>query len=241
MMVKRKKEQDKYLGLPTKTSAEKYYDSITEFLPKPVKAFLSLIYTPVYERRMLIWYKQVIAAIKHLRQHHRELEEDVLKLNESFLTTALHAVQIAARTHQENKREALRNAVLNSALPNAPDEDVQLMFLNAIDVFGKWHIKLLDFMSAPFDRIKEVPRPIPGMKGEWVRVMLASWQAFPELGGRQTFVTQVIEDLKNRGFVESRHLLGTFVELERSYTTDLGERFLKFIKTPPELDNKEPD
>ena len=44
-----------------------------------------------------------------------------------------YATQIAIRNHQRKKLEALRNAVLNSALVNASEEDIQLMFLNFIE------------------------------------------------------------------------------------------------------------
>ena len=39
-------------------------------------------------------------------------------------------------THRKEKHEMLRNAVLNSALPNAPEDDERTVFLNLVDEFS---------------------------------------------------------------------------------------------------------
>jgi len=63
--------------------------------------------------------------------------------NEAFVSALVHASRVAIRNHQEEKLEALRNAVLNAALPNAPEESSELMFLDFVDSFTPWHIKVL--------------------------------------------------------------------------------------------------
>lgn len=61
----------------------------------------------------------------------------------SNVSIVLQATQIALRTHQTEKRMALRNAVMNAALPQAPEEGLQQMFLHFIDTFTEWHLRLL--------------------------------------------------------------------------------------------------
>ena len=61
----------------------------------------------------------------------------------------MQASQAAIRNHQSEKREALRNAVLNAALPNAPEESIQQLFINQVDTFTVWHIRLLDLFKEP--------------------------------------------------------------------------------------------
>lgn len=79
----------------------------------------------------------------------RELEELKLKIDlvdfdsPAFQTTLIHTCQIVIRTHQEQKLEALRNIVLNSAIPRALEDDILAMFLNWIDVFTERHISTL--------------------------------------------------------------------------------------------------
>jgi hypothetical protein len=53
----------------------------------------------------------------------------------------MHASQAALRNSQKEKLTALRNAVLNAALPNPPEESIQQMFVNFIDSLTVWHRK----------------------------------------------------------------------------------------------------
>ena len=70
-----------------------------------------------------------------------KLKIDLVDLDSpAFHTTLIHTCQIVIRTHQEQKLEALRNIVLNSAIPRALEDDILAMFLNWIDIFTERHI-----------------------------------------------------------------------------------------------------
>ena len=47
--------------------------------------------------------------------------------DDEFVSAIQHATQIAVRTHQAEKLEALRNAVLNVAAGTAPGDDLQMI------------------------------------------------------------------------------------------------------------------
>src|SRR5206468_713468 len=107
-------------------------------------------------------------------------------LNPRFTSTFIHATLIAMRTHQEEKLEALRNAVINSALPKAPEDDLQLMFLNLIDQFGEWHIRLLKFYSNPAKTVEQKYGPDTSKHPQdSVNVMEVVEAVFPELVGQK--------------------------------------------------------
>jgi hypothetical protein len=72
-----------------------------------------------------------------------ELTPERLSRNEAFVSTALRATEIAVRTHEHEKLEALRNAVMSSALPDAPDDTLQQIFLNHVDSLTPWHLRIL--------------------------------------------------------------------------------------------------
>jgi len=78
-----------------------------------------------------------------------ELEELKSKIklvdheNPAFQTIVIRAYQIAVRTHQEEKLEALRNIVLNSSIPRALKHDIVEMFLGWVDNFTELHISTL--------------------------------------------------------------------------------------------------
>ena len=78
-----------------------------------------------------------------------DLKLEVAGLPDSFYSTFLHAAEIARRTHQQEKREALRNIVLNAAMPVAPDEDLQHIFVNMVADLTPLHLRLLDFILYP--------------------------------------------------------------------------------------------
>lgn len=157
------------------------------------------------------------------------LAPEKLAQNEAFVTTLLHAVQAATRSHQKEKLNALRNAVLNSALPSAPDEDMQLIFINLLDSMTASHLKLLLFLDDPKSYFPDeqeragptypyLERAFPGMDGTFYRVILNDLKA---------------KDLANIG-------LGTREDNPlRRRTTGLGYHFVQFIKSPIEDTNED--
>jgi len=101
-----------------------------------------------------------------------------------FLTTFLHASQIAARSHKEQKLEALRNVVLHSSIPNSLDDDILAMFLNWVDGFTALHISTLKHLHyLDTYAIKELER------------------YFPMLEENKAVYNQVLKDLANRGLI----------------------------------------
>ncbi|HLF77024.1 MAG TPA: hypothetical protein VJB57_05980, partial [Dehalococcoidia bacterium] len=82
-----------------------------------VAELFDFVIAPPLERRRDAWMANVAAAIEELRQSRPVLTAEALSRNEGFITAAIHASQLALRNHQKEKLEALRNAVLNSALP----------------------------------------------------------------------------------------------------------------------------
>ena len=91
----------------------------------------------------------IARRLSELEQKVDELRLEDLRDNEAFVSTVMHASQAALRSHQKEKLDALRNAVLNAALPNAPDDDLQLMVLNYIDSLTPGHLRILTFFENP--------------------------------------------------------------------------------------------
>lgn len=174
-----------------------------------------------------------------------------LASDETFLTTLLNTTLIAYRTNpqQGEKLDALCDAVLNAALPNPPDEDLQLMFLNFVADFTPWHLRLLRF----FDEVRAwqisvdtnsvslsgYPRSIQPLD-----VVLAT---YPELTEQQAFCEQCITDLATRGLITldanrlryspepeqppppSFQKMVTGPTSHVPLTTEFGVQFLRFI------------
>ncbi|MDP8963442.1 MAG: hypothetical protein M3O33_05535 [Cyanobacteriota bacterium] len=113
---------------------------------------VSLLVTSPATKRRDRWVEQQLAeAFKLIGQKADYSLIKDLHENDLFLTIVLQATLIAGRTHQKEKLEALKNAVVNSVLTNAPEESLQLMFLNFVDTFTPYHLTMLDFVDKPID------------------------------------------------------------------------------------------
>ncbi len=105
---------------------------------------LGLLSSPLAQRRD-DWWEDLERRLRNLEGQVEGFRFDDLGKNEQFVSATLHATQVALRTHQAEKLEALRNAVLNIAIGNAPSEDLQMVFLNLVDSFTPMHMKALSF------------------------------------------------------------------------------------------------
>jgi len=198
----------------------------------PAAELFTWLLMPPWERRRNDWMQRVAEAVRRLEQEHGRATED-LQNDESFTTTVMHATQVALRNHEEEKLNALRNAVLNAGLPEPPDASLQQMFLNWVDAFTVWHLRILSVVDDPrrwFDaHSKKLPDPYIG--GCLEDVLKA---AYPELSSQEEFLGQVWRDLHSHGLVntDSLRTMMSSSGLAASRTTDLGKDFLGFIAEP---------
>jgi hypothetical protein len=158
------------------------------------------------------------------------LEE--LRNNEEFIDVLLQAIPMGLKHHQEEKRYALKNAIINSAHDDAPDISLQQTFLSCIDTFTVWHINVLMLFTDPKKWFEKNGKGLPGMENVGsVRGTLTN--AFPILNGKDDFVGYIWNDLYNKGFVTSdKSLLQTMMSSRGSIekrTSKLGDQFIKFI------------
>jgi len=159
----------------------------------------------------------------------QELEEKGLKLeelqsNERFVSAVMYATQAALRTHDTTKREALRNAILNVAVGQAPDETVQHLLLTFVDDLTEMHLRILKVFHQP---------PVPqGISMGGLSTVLE--QAIPDLRNRRDIYGQLWKDLYARGLVsaEGLHVTMSRNGLAAQRTTSLGEALLRFVSEP---------
>ena len=198
----------------------------------------SVIILPPISKRRDEWLSSIAEGLKRLEKEVKGFKIEELAKNDTFVTTVMHATQAAIRNHQTEKLEALHNAVLNAALSNAIEEDMQLMFLHFVDEFTPWHLKVLKFFEHPRkwearEGISYPAKPI----GKTVSQDLEN--AFPELSGKSEFYEQVVKDLSSRGlmdvaswgFADSSGRMGAQGVFD-SHTTAMGQQFISFITSP---------
>ncbi len=196
--------------------------SLIPIVGGPAVELFQLIIQPPLEKRRSEWMQSVGEKLQQLESKGIKLED--LQMNEQFVSAVMHATQAALRTHVGNKREALRNAILNVATGQAPEEIVQHLLLSFIDDLTEMHLRILKLFQAP--------TPPHGQSIGGLNSVLE--HCIPELRNRRDIYDQLWTDLYARGLVntEGLHTTMTGAGLFSRRTTFLGDELLKFISEP---------
>jgi len=188
----------------------------------------SLVVTPSFEKRRDGWVESIAIRLKELEDRFEKFKLENLRDNESFLSVFVEASQAAIRNHQEEKLEALRNAVLNAALPTDVDDDLQLIFLRVINSLTPGHLRILKKLDTFHNRVRKTPGI---MRQRKLRLIFPEWE-------KQEFLYRlIVHDLHSHGLITFPSLDGLVIPpnsfcLPNEPLADLGEKFLKFIAQP---------
>jgi hypothetical protein len=186
---------------------------------------LAALLTPPLERRKETILLQLVEDIDAVKAHGVDVQR--LFEDEAFLSTLLQVLDASVKTHHEGKRRALRNAMLNTALGKAPDEDLRHMFVNYVVELTESHLLILMRFK---DSVKNA-KPILGNG-----VFTPTEEAYPQFAGRYAFILQITRQLKEKGLLEWDCLRsGEHIVQETGYTLPLGDEFIKFITAPDDL------
>ena len=186
-----------------------------------VEFFQHLVQAPL-ERRRNEWMNAIGEKLQCMEKNGLKLED--LQSNEQFITAVMQASTAAIRTHKVEKLTALRNAILNIANGQGPEETTQHIFLSFIDEFSEMHLRILFFADAPKLR---AGISVGGL-GHLLEENIA------DLRGQRKLYDQLWKDLYLRGLVntESLHVMMSNTGLAQSRTTELGKSLIKFISEP---------
>lgn len=169
--------------------------------------------------------------------------------NEEFHDMVCATTDAAMRTHLETKRAALRNALVNSQLPGAPDAIKQHMFVQLVDEFSELHLAMLDLADGPGAWFERNGMQLPEHYGETGMGFSASSSdarlenvlrvAFRSRDYDSDLLKLVLEELNRRGLVREQSARGdrpltmeTYCHDSSVFTTLLGMEFVSFIREP---------
>lgn len=199
----------------------------------PLQVAFENIFSSPIEKRKEAWLNQLADVINEVQKRVGEITPEKLAENDAFVTVVMQASQVAIRNHQQEKLEALRNAVLNAALPNPPHEDEQMIFLRLIDQLTPWHLRILSVLDDPIKWMERNNIHNPGWGMGGASTVLE--YCFPHLQGQRETYDQIVLDLQGQGMLgqgQFLHVMMTGGGMVASRTTDRGQRFIRFISEP---------
>jgi hypothetical protein len=208
---------------------------------------LSVVYESIFsapiELRKQEWLNELADAVLEIQDYVDDLTPEKLAEDPAFITVALQASQIALRNHQKEKLDALRNAVINSALPSAPEENLRIVFLRLIDQYTEWHIRILCYLDDPVV-VAQRRQSLPNNPKE------ALGFCFPELNERKDFTDFIIRELQADGLIKDptsqsstsgQDHDGVNMKTEFvSCATQLGKEFISFVSAKKRSKSNEP-
>jgi hypothetical protein len=202
--------------------------AIPGFGGSALEVFNHLIAPPIQKRRDA-WLNDLADRVVKLEQDDH-LKLDDLATNDAFISTVMQASTIALRNHRKEKIDALRNAVLNTAIGRSPDDSKREMFLSLVDLFTVEHLRVLQML-----------RERDG-SGEYIQarskttitgIAEMATKEIPDLRGQPALAEIFIDELCRRGLLHwTRDGVVSYRKRDEALVTDLGAEFLKFISDP---------
>lgn len=181
-----------------------------------------------YNKRMRQWLEDLAEAVDELQQRDELPTVEELAESEVFVDAVVNATRAAQTTHQEAKLAALKNAVLNSLAPTAPDVDEQARFFRLIEEFTPAHLRLLSFLHDPGAAFDATGEPRPNIPAGSRRVLLEA--VYRDFAGRGEWYDLLANDLAAAGLIQgSIGGMLTGAGLWAPMTTAMGGRFLGFV------------
>jgi hypothetical protein len=191
----------------------------------PAAELLALVIAPPVQNRQRRWLQELAARIQMLEEK-AGITPEQLRENPAFIDAFLTATHSAVKTSSEDKREALRNAIVNSVLASAPPPDVQQLYLSIIDNLSPWHIRLLYLLKDPPGWFERKGKSFPNVSMGSLDLLVR--HAFPET---QTIdLGSVWRDLFTRGLINTEGLGMSMTSngLRSPRTTSLGSNIVEF-------------
>lgn len=189
------------------------------------------VVTPPLEKRRIEWMHDIGERLAKLETE-GQVDLSELQDNPEFIDTVFKTTQFALRTSEAEKIEYLRNALMNTATGDSPDQSESQIFLNLIDTYTVWHIRILKLFDNPTLWFENNSLIAPtNIMGGGLKIILEI--AFPELKDRAEFYNLVWEDLSRAGLHDTSSLGGMITSsgLMQNRTTEFGKRFLAFIES----------
>ena len=183
--------------------------------------FNSLIAPPI-EKRRNEWMEEVSKILYELENKY-DIKTRALSDNPEFIDIVIQTTRVALKTSNKEKRIKLRNMILNSAIKTEKESAYQEIFIRLLDEMTAAHMSFLKMIDSA---------------REWStssRSGFINYGTGSPLEEDKLLYKIVWKDFVNIGLIESDQ---PFPDTKKEYikckVTELGSRFISFIKLPDE-------
>jgi hypothetical protein len=191
----------------------------------PAAELFAFVIAPPLQKRQHVWMEELAERVEKLEKK-TGIAAESLRDSPAFIDAVLTATQAAIRTSNEEKRDALRNAIVNSVLSNAPPPEEQQLYLSIVDALSPWHLRLLYLFKDPVAWFERKGQQFPQVSTGSLEVVVQG--AYPE--ARQIDLRSVWRDLNARGLLNTQDIgmsmTGNGLRAQR--TTPLGAAVVDF-------------
>ncbi len=193
--------------------------------------FVQCIAEPLEKKRQA-FMEEVLERLVALEQQER-LNTEELSKNDVFQAAFVQALRAADGTTEQEKRLALKHAVINCALGDL-DATNQHMFIRLVEELTAAHLVLLRTLDHPGNALAATGGTLSVSLGAaFLRVLEC---VTPNLVADEELLDQLVRELLARGLVQNfdiRRILSEHGLLERR-TSRRGRAFIDFITAPRE-------
>lgn len=223
-----------FVETPTSADTIHAIGSLAVSLVPGASELFNFLFTSPAMKRRDDWIESLEQRIIFLTNN-QGVSIESLKNNEEFISAVFYASSLSLKTHLEEKRKILLNAVTNIAQNNDMHEAKQQIFFNYINEFSVLHIKLLKFFNNPEENILKENIHIDDMyfSSSLIEILLQCHLAHQN---EEPLIIPLVDSLYSYGLIniepQSLKTQMTSSGLVASRTTPLGKDFLKFISDP---------
>jgi hypothetical protein len=207
--------------------------------------------TSPLNRRRDDWLEDLERRLRDAERKVADFHFEDLASNEDFVSAATQATKAAMETHQKEKLEALKNAVINVALGKQPDPNRQHQFLALVDRFSEAHLVVLKVLNDPAGHLERQGKSVPFVVRGGTKLLVNNFvaDAVPSLRTSSfpkerestpfQFLELILRDLVSNRLVTVEPLNDTWAVPAfsprqggapiQNMATHLGEDFLAFI------------
>lgn len=100
----------------------------------PLAIFYEMVIAPPFQKRTIEFMQSVAEKCKKYEKRFDDFKPVNLVNNELFQSAFNYSARVAVQTHQEEKLEALRNALLNTVVMKDLDENYKLLYFSYISL-----------------------------------------------------------------------------------------------------------